>query len=147
MSREQEEELIIRFAMHEDSEEDRAHLQECAACRLEVERTLDALRSFRSGVREWSEREAEAVNREPKPVRRPLLATLGPIFAMLLLLAFMGSRYLATRQVESGRPIVDTDAVLLKQVNTDLARGVPSGMEPLLTLVSPEGREATVQLP
>jgi len=42
---------------------------------------------------------------------------------------------------------VDTDAVLLKQVNTDLTRGVPSGMEPLLTLVSPEGREATVQLP
>jgi predicted anti-sigma-YlaC factor YlaD len=150
MSREQEEELIIRFAMHEESAEDRVHLQECSACRQEVERTLDALRSFRGSVREWSEKEAEAAQQAVlKPVRRSLVASWGPIFAVLLLLAFIGSRYLVTRDVvKKGSPgAVDTDAVLLKQVNTDLTRGVPSGMEPLLTLVSPEGREATVQLP
>jgi hypothetical protein len=148
MNREQEEELIIRFALHEDTEEDRAHVQECATCRLEVERTAGALRSFRTAVREWSEKETGGVQQAAgKPERRPLIATLGPIMAALVLLVFMGSRYLATRQAAAGPAAVDTDAVLLKQVNMDLARGVPSGMEPLLTLVSPEGREATVQLP
>jgi hypothetical protein len=160
MNREQEEQLIIRCALGEASEEDRAHLQTCSRCRGEVERTEDALRGLRSAVRQLSEIELTAANQAaPKPVPRPLIA-LAPGFAVILLLAFVASRHFVRSSFEALRfgatrhlpeasttRAIDTDAVLLKQVSTDLARPVPSGMEPLLPSVSLEGSESTLQLP
>jgi anti-sigma factor RsiW len=155
MNREQEEQLIIRCALGEASEEDRAHLQTCSRCRGEVERTEDALRGLRSAVRQLSEIELTAANQAaPKPVRRPLIA-LAPGFAVILLLVFIASRFFMPSRFGTARHFpevsttraIDADAVLLKQVSTDLARPVPSGMEPLLPSVSLDGSESTSQLP
>jgi hypothetical protein len=147
MTREQEEELIIRCLAGEAGEADLAHLKSCSACRIEVEKTRDALFGFRSTVRQWSEGEfvaAESLAAKPVGSR---LAAWAPGLAFMLLLVFIGSRIVITQRASEFRAATDRDAALLNQVRIDLARPVPSGMEPLFTLVSPEIRESATQLP
>jgi hypothetical protein len=127
--------LLFRYLNAEPSSEDREHLGTCAVCRLECERFETAIASFRGSVREWSDHEYRDM--PCQPVRYSgSVAGGGWIMAFLLLLALTGLKI----ALEVNPPALpagdDQDTALLNYVGNDVARAVPSSLEPLLTLVA-----------
>jgi hypothetical protein len=128
---------IARCILSEASAADRAHLALCAACRLEVEEFGQTLRAFRGSVRDWSRCEWVAYEGRPKLAGRSAPGTLCCIAVTLLLcLTGIGVSLRQRPNRELAPAGADADSVLLERVRADVARRVPGGMEPLLTLVS-----------
>jgi len=123
---------ISLSVLGEASDADRAHLAACPVCRAEVEQFEQALQGLRSSVREWSDREFAGVSADPKPLYRPAL-TAGSM-AVLALLSLLALKFPILHPAASGSVATAdyNDADLLAQVNADLARPVPKGMETLL---------------
>ena len=107
--------------------ESTSHLEACAACRSEVERLEQALGHFRGAVRDWG----SAEYRERGLVQPRMRVWPGLVYACLvaaiLIVAAIGYR----RPAQSNNPF-ESDTKLLKQVNADVSRSVPQGMETLL---------------
>jgi hypothetical protein len=135
MSTHPDDALLFRYLNAEPSPEDRKHLRTCAICRLECERFESAIASFRGSVREWSDH--EYLEMPYQPVRHSASVPGGGwIMAFLLLLALTGLK-IALEVNPPALPAGDErDAALLDYVGNDVARPVPSSLEPLLTLVA-----------
>lgn len=127
---------ISMWMAGERTPEDEQHLRECPECAAELARFQATLSLFRDSVRHWSGRqpgsEAGAI---PKiaPTRWP--ARWAMAAAALLLVATV-SIYRNTRRPQLGGLMPQADVVLLEQVDAEVSRAVPRGMEPLLELVS-----------
>lgn len=104
-----------------------SHLESCVSCRSEVERLEQVLGHFRGAVRDWSagEYHSQAVI-HPSGHLWPSLA-YACIVALILIVTVIGYR-------RPSRPnnSFESDTQLLKQVNADVARSAPQGMETLL---------------
>ena len=121
------------------------HLRDCPACQAEINHFEATLGQFRSSLREWS---AEQFNPNvligtdwQKSQPKTTLPKLG--WALLLLAVYLAASLLLHRS-ETHQPIVVrvatiSDSALLKQVDQDVSRTVPSPMEPLVNLVSWDG--------
>jgi len=114
------------------------HLQDCAACRVELVRFREALGEFRGAVRAWSEVEANQALAISESVPEPRswafshqLAWALLIAAVCVMASFVMPRY-------PGDSTAGADAVLLNQVDAQVSRTAPSSMEPLMKLVVQE---------
>jgi anti-sigma factor RsiW len=112
-----------------------SHLNECGACRAEVDRLEHALGHFRASLHQWSDEQYRAA---PVPVRHSWVGLRNPAWAaaalmtvlvVCLSLAWPLGRY---RQAESAA----SDAALLNQVHEEVSRTVPRPMEPLSRLIT-----------
>jgi hypothetical protein len=134
------EELVCRYLAGEASAEDRRHLSSCAACRVECERCDRAFSGLRTSVRNWSDAEYSARPFNIAGHKRQIPGAVW-ILCFLLLMTLAAVKLLL---VEPAEPVstAERDAALLDYVRVDVARVVPVGMEPLMTVVSPseEGR-------
>jgi hypothetical protein len=133
MKRHLEADRMARCILGEVSAADRTHLARCAACRFALEEFGQTLRAFRGSVRDWSQFEMTALESEPKWV---VMSTPGTAccIAVMLLLCLLGMQQRSTPRLTPARP--DADSALLERVRADVARRVPDGMQPLLSLVS-----------
>ncbi len=112
------------------------HLEDCPACRAELERFREVLTGFRGAVRGWSENQAQValvVNARPSE-SRSWIASHQLAFALLLAAVCILGSFLW----HGGEGAPASDAVLLNQVDAQVSRTVPSSMEPLMKLVVQE---------
>lgn len=108
------------------------HLESCAACRSEVEQFENVLGQFRGGVRNWSDGQFSGnVAVQPRSRWWRGLGYAGAVAAILLVFLFA-----QWRRAPIATHIGESDTVLLKQVNADVSRSAPSGMETLLGFTS-----------
>jgi hypothetical protein len=119
-----------------------AHVRECAACALEVDRMKAVLMQFRGSVRTWSEksnhsefpvREAIASNVRGTYARRRgsvawVLATAA-LAAVVVIPAYEESRSQALKAQ------AQRDDQLLMDVNAHLSRSGPIAMDPLMKMM------------
>jgi anti-sigma factor RsiW len=127
---------LSECALGEPSPDARQHLEDCPACRAELEHFHEVLSGFRGAVRYWSENQANAalaVHARSSESRSWIGAHQ---FALALLLAAVC--ILASVVWHGGGGATSNDAVLLNQVDTEVSRSVPSSMEPLMKLVAQE---------
>jgi anti-sigma factor RsiW len=111
------------------------HLENCPACRAELEHFREALSEFGGAVRCWSENQAHAALAVPRPSEsRSWIAAHQ--FALALFLAAVC--ILASIVWHGAENAPSSDAVLLNQVDAQVSRAVPSSMEPLMKLVVQE---------
>lgn len=107
--------------------ESASHLEACTSCRSEAERLEQALGHFRGAVRDWGAVEY----REPKAVQPRMRLRPGLVYAcvvaVILIVAVIG-----VRRPSQSNNTFESDTKLLKQVNADVSRSVPQGMETLL---------------
>ena len=112
------------------------HVEDCPACRAELEQFREALYEFRGAVRCWSDNQAHAalaVQARPSESRSWIA---GHQFALALALAAVC--ILVSVVWHGGGNAPASDAVLLNQVDAQVSRAVPSSMEPLMKLVVQE---------
>ncbi len=140
-----DEQLISRYLLGEASDEDSEHLKRCPSCRLEAERSERVLLAFRGSIRELSSREMPASFQVASPPGWSSWTPARWSVAVIILLVIIGLR-VSTQQhhgntvdTNASSAVADGDAALLDCVRTDVARRVPSGMEPLLMLGSASG--------
>ena len=107
-----------------------AHLKTCAICRQQVEQLENVLGHFRSSVRDWSDAHFSGpVAVQPRERLQPAMA-YGFAVALIVLVFFAG-HYSSTRPVAAPSGL-ESDTLLLKQVNADVSRSAPPGMDTLL---------------
>lgn len=121
-----------------------AHLQGCPACRSRVENFQAALTGFGASMRAWSDTQYAAAKASVKarPNSRPVLlrgslygaAALAAICLVALLVMFHGALLREGAPADTHASV--TDAVLLRQIDTEVSQTVPHAMEPLTELVS-----------
>jgi anti-sigma factor RsiW len=123
------------------------HLRDCPECAAAVNRLAEPLALFRTTVRALSEQ------MEPAPLvlpaERPRRATI-PLHwrlamataAALMIAAIPIARHLRpVQQPAAPAPIAQiSDDALLRQVESDLSRSVPTPMEPLAKLMAEDWR-------
>lgn len=127
--------LLFRYLNAEPSAEDRDHLRACAICRAECERFESAIGGFRGSIRKWSEFEYAEIP-EHEVTRSGSIPGGAWIMAFLILLALTGWKAALDNNPVGSPPTPDRDVALLNYVDHDVARAVPSGLEPLLSLVA-----------
>jgi hypothetical protein len=138
-----------------------AHLLDCATCRQEVERLRSSVGLFRNAARAWSESAASASSSAPaRGMLHPwmlggaLLAVASIIIAVFAF--YVHDREFHKRAAETEilvpeRPAqatqaeIDRDNELLSQINTEIAEGIPSPMQPLQVSVSVQAASTTNQ--
>ena len=138
MSRHLNSQQISEAVLGERGEVVEAHLRECSTCRGELERLEDGLSMFGSVMRSWGDRESAAA-RLPRGQYRhrlafPKLLSAGAAFATVLAVGLFLELHHPRHDRELSKPEV-SDAVLMQQVNSELARSVPGPMEPLENLM------------
>lgn len=120
------------------------HLQLCPVCKNEVSAFQSALNDFRSAVHGWSDQSRTADTVTIVKVRQQISFHgnswnwLGFVAATIFICAaihFNGQRAPERRQADVAKALA-SDADIMKQVDTELARTVPTSMEPLTRLVS-----------
>jgi anti-sigma factor RsiW len=120
------------------------HLAGCPECHAEVVRLERALQGFRGAIHTWSDSLPA-----PRPARftgwMPSFRSLCLASATLLLIVTTISTVPAPPPPAAANSQV-TDVDLLKQVDREVSRTVPSSMEPLMTLVAWES-SATAGVP
>ena len=109
-----------------------AHIAECRECRAEVLRLKRAIDGFRDAIDDW------AAN--PEPVRA---SGTRPVWAAAAMAAVLAMSVLLGLPAPAGRGMrnVASDAALLNQIDSGVARTVPAPMEPLSRLVSWETQQ------
>jgi hypothetical protein len=136
MSQHLSSERISMWIAGERTPEDEEHVRVCLECAAELARFQATLSLFRDSVRDWSSRQPGS---EPGTVPKLAPARWAVRWAMAaaaLLLVATVSIYRGTRQPQFGGLMLPADVALLEQVDAEVSRGVPRGMEPLLELVS-----------
>ncbi len=126
-----------------------SHLRECAACRSQIEEFQTVLGQFRGSIRSWSDAQFGRVERPawaPRSTKRvqPRLywaAATAAFCALMAIFLFQGSvpttrRPLLNEPHVTANHLTATDAVLMRQVDTEVSQTVPDAMEPLMGLVS-----------
>lgn len=125
---------ISKWALGEDSPEERQHGRECPECRAELDRLQDALSSFRSSVLQWAE-----VQTPPfRPARKLRSHSLRWALAAAALVLFAVIPIYKNRSDRQREAEAAQDALLLEEVHAHLSRGVPMAMEPFMELMSSE---------
>jgi anti-sigma factor RsiW len=129
-------EQLSECALGEPSPDARQHLEDCPACRAELQHFHEVLSGFRRSVRRWSENQANAalaVHARPSE-SRSWMASHQFVLALLLAAVCM----LVSMVWHGGENAPASDAVLLNQVDAQVSRAVPRSMEPLTKLVAQE---------
>jgi anti-sigma factor RsiW len=135
---------IAEWVAGERIPEREAHLQGCPACRSQVEDFQTALTGFGASMRAWSDTQYVAAAKtsvktrsKARPVVRGSLYAAAVAAAVCLVAALVMFHGALLRQ---GAPADThasvTDAVLLRQIDTEVSQTVPHAMEPLTELVS-----------
>src|SRR5258708_612431 len=105
----------------------RAHVENCPGCERSLQAFDSALQGFRSAVTNWSAQPPPAPSGAASATWNKLtFAAAAILFGGLLSLSFLPGRI---------QPQSPEDAVLLRQIGAEIAREVPSPMEPLLNLI------------
>lgn len=126
------------LSKHEDGVD--KHLQVCTECSAELASMQSALGSFRSSVRQWSEKELGSESQTFRKVRiAPYRAFVQRAsFALALVVACVALRLslhpVSSQNYETNPTLSDSD--VLASVDRELATTIPSSMEPLTKLVS-----------
>ena len=104
-----------------------AHLNECQACRAEVESFLNTLGQFRQSVRIWSE---EPIFQPAVPQTQPALRRFGwPLALAACLVGLLAVPYARVPHPAAPRQAAISDAELLVQVDRQLSEAVPTSLE------------------
>ena len=116
----------------------RAHLNECAACAMEMQQTVALVSGAREAISEWagSMQGSDAAflqKIEARRQRRQYLRVLEYAVAALLVL-LVPAAVVEQRHAEKVRR--QADDVLLMQVDAELQESEPDAMRPLAMLVS-----------
>jgi predicted anti-sigma-YlaC factor YlaD len=121
-----------------------AHLQNCPACRSQVADFQTALTGFGASMRAWSDTQYAAAKTSVKarPSARPVVlrgslyaaAALTAVCLVAVLVMFHGALVRQSAPVDTHSSL--TDAMLLRQIDTEVSQTVPHAMEPLTELVS-----------
>ena len=122
------------------------HLQECARCAAEVDRFNESLALTRSAVRGYCQQvQPELWPAAPLQRRRPLEGAFRWRLAMataalLTIAAIPIVRYMKPAPPAEPQASVShlSDDALLRRVESDLSRSVPTPIEPLAKLMSEE---------
>jgi hypothetical protein len=140
MNRHLSDRQMSEWALGDRSPEMERHAGDCARCRAELDRAGQALAAFRQSARQWSERELGAgVADAWKTERaRPWITFRGLRWAcavtIVILLASVSAVWRSHRPEAADSAAAD--AMLLKQIDTDVSQAVPDSMQPLMKLVS-----------
>lgn len=119
----------------EGSTDASGHLQNCASCTREIEQFENVLANFRGAVRDWSDGQfRERTRIRPRWRFWPSLA-YACMVALIAIVSILGYRF-SGRADHANRN--ESDAQLLKQVNADVSRSAPVGMDTLLGFTSTE---------
>jgi predicted anti-sigma-YlaC factor YlaD len=140
MNRHLSERQMSEWTLGERSPEMERHVGDCPSCRAELNRAGQALAAFRQSARQWSERElvagvAEAWKTESA---RPWITfrSLRWACAVMLVFLFAGVPLVWRSHRRAVAEAAAADAMLLKQIDTDVSQAVPDSMQPLMQLVS-----------
>ncbi len=137
-------EQISEWALGARSRPVTRHIHSCPICRKEVNRFEDTLVHFRTSVREWTESQFDPRFQiqydRSEPHSGTAVRASWAVTALVLCFFVSFAVYRGTRQGEARAN--DRDAILLNQVDQEVARTVPGPMEPLLQLVAWDGSSA-----
>jgi anti-sigma factor RsiW len=146
MNRHLSERQMSEWALGERSPEMERHVGDCPSCRAELNLAGQALTAFRQSARQWSEQQLGAgVADAWKTGRsRPWITfrSLRWACAVALVFLFAGVTVVWRNHRSAAVDSAEADAMLLKQIDTDVSQSVPDSMEPLLKLVSWNGGQA-----
>ena len=130
------------------------HLQSCPECLGQVEECVNALRAFRLSAREWTAQQGSSGENRTVALRQSA-SGFGRNFACIAAAAialisicyvkpgFEGPQPVINAQPSHAPSSSVSDAALLSTINSQLSQTVPAPMEPLLSLVSPNGETAS----
>lgn len=142
-------EQISAWVIGERSGEVERHLDECAACRVEVGGFEETLLSFRNSAQQWSEEHLDANFRFRATRRGPRSWITGFSIALAtLVLCFVIGRLIPWGAPENPVAAVATatsDADLLKRIDQEVSCTVPGPMQPLTRLVSWDASASSAQ--
>lgn len=137
-------EAALRWQMGEASEQERAHVESCAACQSETAPLNDALQLFGAAAREWGEARAatspvRAGRAQQRHATRLGWSVLATVCALLLLTAGIGtarwqsqrSAMQATVRQQQAQQELAQDNALLEEVDQDVSQIVPDALSPL----------------
>lgn len=140
---------LLQYFAGEETQRIRLHLQECAECKGEAERTLAIIGGARSRAELLTTKDAYFWTRQRNNIRtrmadrkagRPSWSMVAALALLLIASAFM-FRTQQPRQVVAGvsttsqaSPAVINDNALLSSVDEAIERDVPSAMAPLQKL-------------
>ena len=123
------------------------HVLMCPACRDSVTRFEAALVQFRTSVRQWSHEQFDPAS-QVRMGRRDAgwWLTFQRVYGAVAVLAILGCAILSLLHTGRQAPapeILSADANLMTQVHQAVSRTVPGPMEPLMQLVSWDGRTSS----
>jgi predicted anti-sigma-YlaC factor YlaD len=116
----------------------RAHLNECAACAREMQRTVALVSGAREAISQWSESmqgsDAAFLRRMAERQQRRQYARVLEFAMATVLVLLVPAAVVEQRHAEKVRR--HADEVLLMQVDAELQESEPDAMQPLAMLVS-----------
>lgn len=129
---------IAEWTAGERSPEAVLHVAECDECRTQVSEFKDVLAQFRESA-QWVPVPAPEV-RSRRPVLWPRLVAVAATVLLLLAIPVIRQREAQRRAL-----VEQQDALLLQQVDAEIAQPVPDAMDPLVKLVTWNSNEAQSQ--
>jgi predicted anti-sigma-YlaC factor YlaD len=146
MNRHLSERQMSEWSLGERSPEVEWHVGECPACRAELDRSAGALAAFRQSARQWSDEQLLAAPPDAWRVdrARPWITLRGLRWACAVAIMFLcaGGSVVWRNHRSEAADAAAADAMLLKQIDSDVSQPVPDSMEPLMKLVSWNGGQA-----
>jgi hypothetical protein len=138
MSRHLSERQMSEWALGERSPEMERHVGECAECREEVGGEGQALAAFRQSAHQWSERQLGAATPDAWKMERtrPWITFRNVRWACVAAMVLLFAGAAAVWRNHRAAAESAADAVLLRQIDSDVSQAVPDSMEPLVKLVS-----------
>jgi anti-sigma factor RsiW len=138
-------EQIAEWVAGERVPEREEHIQGCPACRCQIEEFQAALAGFGASMRSWSDRQYLAAAETGVKARagsRPAtqsslygaVAIAAALCVLMVLAVFHGAQGRRGVLIDTHSGV--TDAVLLRQIDTEVSQTVPRAMQPLTELVS-----------
>jgi hypothetical protein len=130
---------IEEWVVGERSPEMQAHVQSCAVCAEELARASEPLALFGTAVRNWGDQQRGPLRASWKSAQPPVWRwRIGLAMATLTLLlaapVYQHRRTVQQAALAAARTQAE-DEVLLRQVQQEISRSVPSPMEPLAKLM------------
>ena len=146
MNRHLSERQMSEWALGERSPEMEWHVGDCPSCRAELDRAGQALEAFRQSARHWGEEQLGAGVADAWRIERTrpwiIFRSLRWACAVTIVFFFAGVSVVWRGHRPAAADSAAADAMLLKQIDTDISRAVPDSMQPLLQLVSWNGGQA-----
>jgi hypothetical protein len=149
LTREQIYDLLISRETGERLE----HLKTCAACAAEVSELQIAISSFAGAARDWSGNQGlpevtltPAAGRAKFRMRMPRVAWA--LIASVLLLFFVwGAAYKRRTAPPAEALKVESDEILMQQIDAEVSRRTPAAMDPLVQAISASATNSTNRFP